>query len=191
MPLQNQLEALLFFKAEPFSIKELAKILGRKPEDIEGALNELERALSERGVRLMRREDEVEIRTAPQASSLIEAFVKEELSKDLGKAGQETLSIVLYQGPLSKREIEYIRGVNSNFILRNLLMRGLIEKVTSPTDSRAFLYKPTTELLSHLGVARIEDLPDYEKVREDIATFKKTSEERAPSDAVAEEEPDM
>jgi segregation and condensation protein B len=75
--------------------------------------------------------------------------------KDLGKAGLETLSIILYQGPISRAEIDYIRGVNSNFILRNLLIRGLIERVENPHDQRSFLYKPTLELISYLGLSKI------------------------------------
>ena len=66
--------------------------------------------------------------TAPQMSATVETLTKEELMKDLGKAGLETISIILYKGPISRAEIDYIRGVQSNFILRNLLVRGLIEK---------------------------------------------------------------
>jgi segregation and condensation protein B len=96
--------------------------------------------------------------------------------KDLGKAGLETLSIVLYQGPLSRSEIDYIRGVNSQFIMRNLLIRGLVEKVDNPVDRRSFLYKPTLALLGYLGVSTVTDVPDYETVRKNILAFKLASE---------------
>jgi segregation and condensation protein B len=110
--------------------------------------------------------------TSKDISSLIETLSKEELVKDLGKAGLETLSIILYQGPISRAEIDYIRGVNSNFILRNLLIRGLVERVENPNDQRSFLYKPTLELISYLGLSKITDLPDYETVRKDIEQYK-------------------
>ena len=105
-------------------------------------------------------------------SSLIEKLTKEELMKDLGKAGLETLSIILYQGPLPRAEIDYIRGVNSQFILRNMLIRGLIEKVENPADRRSFLYKPTMQLLAHLGLSSTSSLPDFDVVRKNIEAFK-------------------
>ena len=99
------------------------------------------------------------------------AFTKEELSRDIGKAGLETLSIIIYRGPISRREIDYIRGVNSTFIIRNLLIRGLVEKVQAEKDQRSFLYKPTLELLSFLGVRNFEELPDYAAVRVELEKF--------------------
>jgi segregation and condensation protein B len=90
----------------------------------------------------------------------------------LGKAGLETLAIILYQGPISRADIDYIRGVNSQFIVRNLLIRGLIERVDNPTDARSFLYKTTLDLLSHLGISKIQDLPEYDQVRRDIDGFR-------------------
>ena len=111
--------------------------------------------------------------TAKELSPLIEQLTKEELTKDLGKAGLETLSIILYQGPITRADIDYIRGVNSQFIVRNLLIRGLVERVENPKDARSFLYKTTLDLLSHLGISKIEELPEYAQVREDIDGFKR------------------
>ena len=102
---------------------------------------------------------------------MIEELCKEELSRDLGKAGLETLSIVLYRGPITRSGIDYIRGVNSTFILRNLLIRGLVEKIPNPNDQRSFLYRATFDLLSHLGIPRVEDLPEYGNTNESIEKF--------------------
>ena len=124
----------------------------------------------------METDEEIMLGTAKELSPLIEQITKEELIKDLGKAGLETLSIVLYQGPISRAGIDYIRGVNSQFILRNLLIRGLIERVDNPADSRSFLYKPTLALLSHLGISSIAELPEYEQVKKDIENFKGSKE---------------
>lgn len=170
--LSSQIEAVLFYKAEPMSVKRLAQILKKDEAEIKNAVRELRDELKGRGLALVEWEDEVTLGTSREVSSLIETLTKEELVKDLGKAGLETLSIVLYQGPLSRAEIDYIRGVNSNFILRNLLIRGLVERVDNPKDQRSFHYKPTLELISHLGLSSITDLPDYETVRKDIETFK-------------------
>lgn len=170
--LSSQIEAVLFYKAEPLSVKRLAQILKKDEKDIKNALTELREELKGRGLTLVEWEDEVTLGTSKEVSALIETLTKEELVKDLGKAGLETLSIILYQGPLSRAEIDYIRGVNSNFILRNLLIRGLIERVDNPNDHRSFHYKPTLELISHLGLSKITDLPDYDAVRGDIENFK-------------------
>lgn len=169
MDLEKQIESALFFKGEPVSIKNLGKLLDTPREHVEEALKNLETKLQGRGIVLVRHEDDVTLATSPETSTIIEKITKEELARDLGKAGLETLSIVLYHGPVARRDIDYIRGVNSNFILRNLLIRGLVEKVSNPDDQRAFLYKPTLETLSFLGIKNIEELPEYKDIQLEIA----------------------
>ena len=177
MNLDAKIEGILYWKGEAISKKKLAQILNIKEEEIDPALNELEQKLSGRGITLMRLGDEITLGTNKELGTLIETLTKEELTKDLGKAGLETLSIVLYQGPISRAEIDYIRGVNSQFILRNLLVRGLIERIDNPKDQRSFLYKPTLELMSFLGVNKLEDIPEFELVRKDIENFKLNKDE--------------
>lgn len=175
------IEAILFYKAEPMRQKKLAELLKLKEEDIVQALSYLETSLADRGIRLVRKEDEVMLGTSPEASELIEQITKEELSKDLGRAAIETLAIILYKGPLTRPDIDYIRGVNSSFILRNLMVRGLVERVPKPEDSRTFIYKPTFELLSYLGIENIGQMPDYDNVQSKIENFltnKKEEEEK-------------
>lgn len=174
MNLSSKIEALLFWKAEPVSIKKLAELLKTDQKEIVAGLDELETKLKGGGLTLVRDENEVMLGTAKEYSSLIEEITKEEIGRDLGKAGLETLSIILYQGPISRSEIDYIRGVNSQFIIRNLLVRGLIDRVEHPGDARIFLYKPTLALLSHLGVSKVTDLPEYSQVRDEIENFKKS-----------------
>jgi segregation and condensation protein B len=174
MDLPQKLEAILFWKAEPVSMKKLAQLLSVDAVALQAGLSALEASLQGRGIALVRTEDEVMLGTAKELSPLIEELTKDELTRDLGKAGLETLSIVLYQGPISRANIDYIRGVNSQFVLRTLLIRGLIERVDNPDDQRSFLYKPTIQLLAHLGVSKIEDLPEYAQVRADIEAFKAT-----------------
>ncbi len=178
MLLSLQIEAVLFYKAEPLSVKRLGQIFKKDEMEIKNAIRELREELKGRGLTLVEWEDEVTLGTSKEVSGLIETLTKEELIKDLGKAGLETLSIILYQGPLARAEIDYIRGVNSNFILRALLVRGLIERVENPKDQRSFLYKPTLELISHLGLSHIKELPDYEVVRKDIEAFKNATYEK-------------
>lgn len=168
LPLDVQIEGILFWKGEPVRVKKLSQILNAEEKDILSALEVLKQKLEARGVILVFKEDEVMLGTAPQMSAVMETLTKEELTKDLGKAGLETISIILYKGPISRAEIDYIRGVQSNFILRNLLVRGLIEKVVKPDDQRSFLYKPSFELLSYLGMSKIEDIPEYAKVKKEF-----------------------
>lgn len=189
MQTSANIEAILFYKAAPVSVAELARILGVSEEEIANGLNELEVNLATRGIRLLRKGEEVLLGTAPDASAHIEALIKDELAKDLGKAGLETLSIVLYRGPISRADIDYIRGVNSTFVLRNLLIRGLVERVAHPTDQRAYLYQATFELLGYLGVTRIEELPEYTEVNSEInALYDRRAAEEAASVTPAEQE---
>jgi segregation and condensation protein B len=174
--LTAKLEAILFWKAEPVTIKKLAQLLSITEDQIKTAIVELEASLKTRGsgLTIIQTDAEVMLGTVKELSPLIGQLTKEELTRDLGKAGLETLAIILYQGPISRADIDYIRGVNSQFILRNLLIRGLVERVDNPKDARSFLYKTTLDLLAHLGVSKIEELPEYEKVRADIEAFKGT-----------------
>ncbi len=176
LSLDSKIEAILFFKAEPISVKKLSQILEVKEEEIQEGIAILEEKLSDRGVGLLHKDGDVMLSTAVEASTMIEGLIKEELSKDLGKAGLETLSIILYRGPVTRSKIDYIRGVSSTFILRNLLVRGLVERMANPDDQRSFLYRPTFELLSYLGVSKIEDLPEYKETRENLEVFEAQKE---------------
>lgn len=168
MNLDAKIEAILFWKGEPISLKRLAFWLGVNEKEIKEALDELEKKLIDRGVALLRKDNEVALGTAPALSDLMESLAKEELSGELSKASLETLTIILYRGPVGKQEIDYIRGVNSSYTLRSLLIRGLAERLENPSDRRTYLYKPTFDLLSYMGIKRLEDLPDYQAVREEI-----------------------
>jgi segregation and condensation protein B len=183
--LSARIEAILFVRGEAVAREELKRILKTDLPAIDTALHELGSLLSERGLCLVDDGREVELRTAPLASSLIESMRKEELSRDIGKAGLETLAILLYKGPSTRSEVDFIRGVNSSHILRVLSIRGLVRKKENPTDERSFLYEPTTELLSHLGAARREDLPDFEAVLKEMEALslkKEDSVKETPSD---------
>lgn len=168
MTTEQLIEAILFSQPEPMAIKRLARLVKLSSNEIEISLAKLTENLVERGIVLIKTAEEVSLATHPEASSILKEIRQEELQKNLGQAGLETLSAVIYAGPLTKGRIDYLRGVNSGFILRHLLVRGLIERTSNPTDNRSYLYRPTIELLSYLGVSRIEDLPDYEKIQAEL-----------------------
>ncbi|MBP9771804.1 MAG: SMC-Scp complex subunit ScpB [Candidatus Pacebacteria bacterium] len=184
MNLSSNIEAVLFFTGEATTVKELSRMLKVSETDVRNGLTELREKLMGRGIVLMENGDEIALHTAPDASDLITAIRKEELERDLGKAGLETLAIVLYQGPVTRARIDYIRGVNSAFIVRQLLVRGLVERVDNPQDQRSFLYKPTLELLSFLGISSVTELPDMQTVLSELAAFESRAiETDTPLDA--------
>jgi segregation and condensation protein B len=162
-----KLEALLFIYGEPLEIKKIAKTLKASEEEVKEAIKKLSSGLEsgDRGLFLIQDKEKIQLTTKPELSGLLEAVVKEELHESLTPAALETLSIVAYAGPLTRAEIEYIRGVNSSFTLRNLLIRGLIERSPDPKRGNVFLYNPSMELLRHLGVSKAEDFPEYEKFK--------------------------
>ena len=162
----GQIEALLFALGRPISRSELIKMVDARPKQIEEAITKLKER--SQGITIVDDGVEVELRVDERSAPLIEKIRKEEYSRDIGKAGLEALSAVLYRGPLTRSEIDFIRGVNSSQTLRTLTLRGLVRKIPNPKDERSFLYEPTTELLAQLGVSRMQDLPDYAQVRQKL-----------------------
>jgi len=176
MTLESKIEAILFYKNEPLTHKELSKILEVDVDTVRNALNNLKKSYENKGIVLIETSDSVALGTHPELSSMFEKMQKEELSKEFGRAGLETLSIILYKGPVARREIDHIRGVNSGFIVRNLLIRGLIERTESGMGERSFSYRPTLALLKHLGVTSVKDLPEYGVALQKMNTFIATEE---------------
>jgi segregation and condensation protein B len=173
----KKIQAILFFKGEPTNIKRIAEILDITKEEVLLGIEELKKQLQDSGLTLIEQGESVMLGTHKDTSKIIEQLIKEELHRDLGKAGLETLSIVLYLGPITRSEIDYIRGVNSSFILRNLMIRGLVERVERPEDKRAMAYQATFELLGYLGISKISDLPEYEQTRQELLAKEKAREE--------------
>mgnify|MGYP000452722962 CR=1 FL=1 len=191
MTLDAQIEGILFFKGEPISIGALSKLLSVNEDEVIQGLELLENRLAERGLALVRKDDEVVLAVRKELSNILEDLRKDELQKELTKASLETLSITLYKNGATRGEIDYIRGVNSSFILRNLQIRGLVERVTDPNDSRRYVYKPTFETLQYLGIQKISDLPDFEKVEEELArafTAERAEESASKKDATEQED---
>ena len=168
MNIEQKIEAILFWKGEPMSLKKLQDVLKVSKEEIETAVSNLKTSLENRGISLIENNEEITLGTARECSELIEDLQKEELNKELSKASLETLSIILYKNGVSRAEIDYIRGVNSSFTLRALSIRGLVDKTTDVKDSRKYIYKPSFELLSFMGVKSVEELPEYNEVSNSI-----------------------
>lgn len=177
--LESQIESILLFRNEPVTASELQKLLGVSKLEIEDSIKNLQSFYEDRGIVLVTDGESYVLGTHPDNSELIEKIQKEEFSRELGRAGLETLAIVLYRAPVSRREIDQIRGVNSGFILRSLLIRGLVERVESLAGERSFSYQPTLKLFQHLGVTRKEDLPEFDHSFQSLEQFVKTDVKEA------------
>jgi len=168
------LEAMLFIHGEPISYERIASVLGFNKEEVPALAEELKKRLWERsdsGLALICDEDKAQLMTKPQFHKLLEVFVKDQLSEDLTPASLETLAIISYAGPISRARIEYQRGVNSIVILRNLMLRGLVERFPDPEHPQSFLYRPSFEFWRHIGVAKQSDLPEQEKFKDLLSKF--------------------
>lgn len=168
MELESKIESFLFWKGEPQTEWEIAVAMRVDPSEIPPALLKLEENLRGRGVTLVRHGDKIMLGTSPEMSTFFEELRKEELNKDLSKAALETLSIILYKDSVTRSEINFIRGVNSGYILRNLEVRGLVDRVTHKSDARMYVYKPSLELLSYLGVSSVKDLPQFDMIQKSL-----------------------
>lgn len=158
-------EAILFAHGEPIKISKLVNLLNSELEAVHQTLDEFQKNLKSenRGLRLIFNDDKVQLATKPEFSHLLEEFIKEEFKENLTPAALETISLIAYFGPISRAKIDYFRGVNSSFTLRSLLMRGLIERLEDKKEHGGYLYQLSFDSLKHLGITKIEDLPEYEK----------------------------
>ncbi len=163
-PLTSQIESLLFVSNKPLSLKQLAKFTNQSPEAVGTALQELAQAKADSGVVLLDTGAEFQLATNSQNSNIVKDFLNSDLRESLTDATTEVLAIIAYRQPISKAEIESIRGVNSQYSIRALLMRGLIEKVANPNDSRSSRYQITTEFLQQLGLTSVNDLPSFDEL---------------------------
>lgn len=162
--IKSILESLLFVSGEPIKLTRLAKICALSKNEIETAISSINADYgSERGLRIIKNDETVQLVTNPENYEFVSQLISGELSSDLSRSALETLSIVAYNGPISRVQIEAIRGVSSSYVVRSLLMRGLLEREESP-GSRGYLYKVTFDFLKNLGINSVQDLPDWQEL---------------------------
>ncbi|HWQ99527.1 MAG TPA: SMC-Scp complex subunit ScpB [Candidatus Methylomirabilis sp.] len=162
--LESKIEAVLFAGARPFTVKRLAELCEVSLKDVEEALDGLEKQLENTAVMIQRAGNEVQFVTRPEHAKLVQQVVRDEIMGELSRPSLEALTILAYRGPLTRPEIEQIRGVHSSIILRNLMMRGLVEE---KEDSRLGqpIYSVTFDFIRHLGLKGVDGLPDYDELR--------------------------
>lgn len=168
LTLSAQIESILLFRGGAVLVSELSSATQSSEEAVHEAIGDLEALYEGRGMRVVVGNGRVALTTAEESAALIETLRREELEGPLGRAGLETLAIIMYRGPVSRADIEYIRGVNVTSTLRSLMIRGLIARVDNPNDARAFLYQITPEVPAYFGVTRSEDIPDFAQVRAEL-----------------------
>lgn len=171
MNLSAIIESILFVSGEPITINRLSKLIQKPEEQVVEALDELAANLDGRGIVLVRKDHSVVLATNPQAQPFVDKIAKEVFDRELTRAALETLSIIIYKGPVTRAEIDFIRGVNSGFTVRNLMLRGLVERILNPKDGRAYLYQPSMQMLTFLGVKKIEEIPQYLEFRSKIDEY--------------------
>ena len=168
MKTKLQIESLLFISGRPMSINKLTEILRKDKKEVVAAAEELmqDYDAGERGVRIQKVGSSYQMATDSGNTGLVKDFVKAELTGELTKPSLETLTIIAYRGPITKAELEQIRGVNCSLIIRNLLIKGLIDQ-NEDKDKMATVYTITFDFLRFLGLNKVEELPEYKKLNSD------------------------
>lgn len=181
LTLDAQLESILFVASGPVSISRLAQTLEITPNRMRKLLSDLEEQYSERGLRLQWLDEGVQLTTAPETSGVVERFLGLEApTSRLSQAALEVLGIIAYLQPITRPQIDEIRGVNSDGALRTLLSKGLLEEVGRlEGPGRPILYGTTPEFMQHFGLTNLTELPplptdDELEVEEETAGLPRT-----------------
>lgn len=162
--LKSQIESLLLVAGKPVSLKEISNTIGENAGEIQKELNGLVEEYKTRGFRIIQKGEKYLLASAQENAELVAKFLNEELRYDLSPAALETLAIIVYKQPITRAEIEGIRGTDCSRILRILMIRGLIEEVgRKESPGRPILYGTTVKMLTYLGVESEEQLPKMEE----------------------------
>ena len=163
--LKSKIESLLFISNQPFTVKKLIDLTKSDKEKINAAIKELmaDYNQADKGIQIQRIGDKIQMVSSVDNTRLVKDFIKEETTGELSRAALETLTIVAYRGPITRAELEQIRGVNCAIILRNLLIRGLVENKEDKKNMQT-VYNITLDFLKFLGINEQSELPDYEKL---------------------------
>jgi segregation and condensation protein B len=162
-------EAILFVSPEPLSADQIANILDTAPRLVKNALKEIDNLYAGRGIRLQYHKNKIQITTAPEAAPVLERMLELETTSTLSQAALETLSIIAYQQPITRPQVDAIRGVNSDGVLKTLLTKGLIDDVgRADGPGRPILYSTTPDFLKYFGLSSYDELPplDFDEIQE-------------------------
>jgi len=165
MSLISQIESILFVASKSISLREIASAIKRKEDEVKLAIEDLKAKYNhdQSGLRILVVDDKVQMATNPDNAGVVDLFIKQEAVGELTRAQLETLTVIAYRGPITRPELEQIRGVNCALILRNLLIRGLVEE-EEKADKLLPTYVLSMEAMRHLGIASVSELADYENL---------------------------
>ncbi|MFH0923613.1 MAG: SMC-Scp complex subunit ScpB [Candidatus Falkowbacteria bacterium] len=168
MLIKSKIESLLFISAKPMSVKQLSDLAGESIKEIEQAAVELieDYKKDKRGVQIIKNNSKYQMVSSPDNAKLIKEFIKDETTGELSRPSLESLTIIAYRGPVAKIDLDRIRGINCALILRNLLLRGLIEGKYDNKKKETY-YSVTFDFIKFLGINNIKELPDYERLNKD------------------------
>lgn len=168
------IEGLLFYRAAPLTKQAIKKTLDLDDAQLAAAIGTLKNRLQGGALCIIETTTEIQLATTAELAPFIDNLRKSDIKNDIGKAGAETLAIILYRAPISRAEIDRIRGVNSSFILRNLMVRGLIERTPAETGG-GYVFTITPALLAQLGVTTTHELTDFAHVMNALEQFETTN----------------
>ena len=162
----SKIESILFVAAKPLSFKNISRAIGKSVVETEELIDTLKMKYNKEdsGIHILQDGDEAQMATNPVNSDVVESFIKDEASGELTRAQLETLTVIAYREPITRPELEQLRGVNCALILRNLLLRGLVEE-KEIQEKIMPVYTLSFEALRHLGIVSSSQLPDYENLR--------------------------
>lgn len=166
------IEAILFAWGDPVKVSDLAKILEITESETNLIIDEMEMEFKfeNRGLRIIRINDSIQISTKPELYSYINNFIKDKKKKNLSNAALETLSIIAYKQPVTKLEIEEIRGVKCDGTIKLLNDLNFIEeKGRLDRIGKPIIYGTTNDFLKKFGLEKIEDLPKIDESFEEIS----------------------
>ncbi|PJF47206.1 MAG: SMC-Scp complex subunit ScpB [Chloroflexi bacterium] len=189
LSLAAQLESLLYVASEPATLNALAATLDATPGEIEAALEELSAQYQARGIRLQRLGNRVRLVTAPEMGARIQKFLGLEEVNRLSQAALETLAIIAYNQPITKPQLEAIRGVNCDGVINTLLARNLVQELgRADTVGHPMRYGVSFDFLNHFGLRGVHELPAVERL--DTLPLSRTEQEAAAGASTSDSEAD-
>ncbi|MCK5211098.1 SMC-Scp complex subunit ScpB [Candidatus Parcubacteria bacterium] len=181
--LKSKIESLLFISAKPMAMSQLADLLKTKKEEIKKAGDELvlEYKETKRGVQIIKNGNKFQMVSSSENARVVQEFIKDETTGELSRPSLEALTIIAYRGPISKIDLDRIRGVNCALIIRNLLLRGLVEAKTDKVKKEIY-YTVTFDFIRFLGINDVKELADYERLHKDDTIDRVLSDDDGQAD---------
>lgn len=162
-PLAQQIQALLFTAGEAVSVRDLSELTHATEQGVDSALTEIDTAIAESGLVLVRTNTHAQLVTSTAVAEFLAQFSSPDDSM-LSKSALETLSVIAYRGPMTRADVDVLRGVDSRRMVRQLLLRGLIRHIK--TSGQTAQYEVTEEFFAHIGIASKEALPNFSEFLE-------------------------